>query len=129
MRKYLSMGTAMMMGVVVSGDQTFLAGETPVLAYASETPQLYSVDVKEALRAKSPESLLQKVLEAGDLTLQATEDEEKRLEQILGGDNISTPWTSLLDISAIDADGNQIKQLRDILQGKKAILVINVAQL
>lgn len=38
MRKYLSMGTAMMMGVVVSGDQTFLAGETPVLAYASETP-------------------------------------------------------------------------------------------
>lgn len=72
---------------------------------------------------------MQKVLEAGDLTLQATEDEEKRLEQILGGDNISTPWTSLLDISAIDADGNQIKQLRDILQGKKAILVINVAQL
>jgi hypothetical protein len=34
---------------------------------------------------------------------------------------------SLFDISAVDIDGNTIERLGDILQGKKCILVVNVA--
>ena len=34
---------------------------------------------------------------------------------------------SLFDIPATDIDGNKINHLGDILQGKKAILVVNLA--
>lgn len=36
-------------------------------------------------------------------------------------------YESLLDIPATDIDGNQINKLEDILQGKRCILVANVA--
>lgn len=34
---------------------------------------------------------------------------------------------SLFDIPAVDIDGNKIDRLGDLVKGKKAILVINVA--
>ena len=39
----------------------------------------------------------------------------------------SSTYQSLFDIPAVDIDGNQIKNLGDILQGKKCIMVVNVA--
>lgn len=40
---------------------------------------------------------------------------------------MTSSYDSLLDIGAIDIDGHVINKLRDILPGKKAILVINVS--
>lgn len=34
---------------------------------------------------------------------------------------------SLFDIPAVDIDGNKVEKLGDLLTGKKAILVVNVA--
>lgn len=44
-----------------------------------------------------------------------------------GKDKFATDYKSLLDIPATDIDGNEIRRLGDIVQGKKAILVVNVA--
>lgn len=44
-----------------------------------------------------------------------------------GKDKLKTKYQSLHDIPAIDIDGNEIKRLGDILEGKKCILVVNVA--
>ena len=123
MRKYISIGAAMMMGVVVAGDPTAQAG---FLADFQETkPQLYE---SQLVRAESP-SLVEKLLEAGDLALAATEPKKEKLEQILGGDTLTTQYTRLHDIPVTDIDGNQLTTIGSILGGKKAILVINVAPL
>ena len=39
----------------------------------------------------------------------------------------STTYQTLFDIPAIDIDGNQVAHLGDLLQGKKCIMVVNVA--
>lgn len=123
MRKYISIGAAMMMGVVVAGDPTAQAG---FLADFQETkPQLYE---SQLVRAESP-SLVEKLVEAGDLALAATEPKNEKLEQILGGDTLTTQYTRLHDIPVTDIDGNQLTTIGSILGGKKAILVINVAPL
>jgi|LauGreDrversion4_2_1035121.scaffolds.fasta_scaffold607041_1 hypothetical protein len=123
MRKYISIGAAMMMGVVVAGDPTAQAG---FLADFQETkPQLYE---SQLVRAESP-SLVEKLVEAGDLALAATEPKKEKLEQILGGDTLTTQYTRLHDIPVTDIDGNQLTTIGSILGGKKAILVINVAPL
>ena len=123
MRKYISIGAAMMMGVVVAGDPTAQAG---FLADFQETkPQLYE---SQLVRPESP-SLVEKLVEAGDLALAATEPKKEKLEQILGGDTLTTQYTRLHDIPVTDIDGNQLTTIGSILGGKKAILVINVAPL
>ncbi len=123
MRKYISIGAAMMMGVVVAGDPTAQAG---FLADFQETkPQLYE---SQLVRAESP-SLVEKLVEAGDLALATTEPKKEKLEQILGGDTLTTQYTRLHDIPVTDIDGNQLTTIGSILGGKKAILVINVAPL
>lgn len=123
MRKYISIGAAMMMGVVVAGDPTAQAG---FLADFQETkPQLYE---SQLVRAESP-SLVEKLVEAGDLALAASEPKKEKLEQILGGDTLTTQYTRLHDIPVTDIDGNQLTTIGSILGGKKAILVINVAPL
>ncbi len=123
MRKYISIGAAMMMGVVVAGDPTAQAG---FLADFQETkPQLYE---SQLVRAESP-SLVEKLVEAGDLALAATEPKKEKLEQILGGDTLTTQYTRLHDIPVTHIDGNQLTTIGSILGGKKAILVINVAPL
>lgn len=40
---------------------------------------------------------------------------------------LTTTYTSLWDISAIDIDGNNINPLKTIVEGKKCVLVTNVA--
>lgn len=123
MRKYISMGAAMMMGVVVAGDPNQQAG---FLADLKETkPQLYDT---ELVRAESP-NLIEKLAEAGDLAVSTANEDKQRLEQILGGDDLTTTYTKLHDIPVTDIDGNKIAAIGDILVGKKAILVINVAPL
>jgi hypothetical protein len=45
-----------------------------------------------------------------------------------GNDNLAQAEAkTLLDIPAVDIDGNLIQRLGDILTGKKCIMVINVA--
>jgi glutathione peroxidase len=51
----------------------------------------------------------------------------KKFDKPLFYGNTLTDYKSLLDISAVDIDGKQIKRLGDILKGKKLILVVNVA--
>jgi hypothetical protein len=41
--------------------------------------------------------------------------------------NLNTKYTSLLDIPAIDIDGFEINPLGRILEGKRCIMVVNVA--
>ena len=43
--------------------------------------------------------------------------------------NLATAYDSLWDIGAIDIDGQVINQLRDVIQGKKAAIVVNSASL
>jgi len=69
------------------------------------------------------------MLEAGDLSLASTTEEKEKLEQILGGDTLTTNYTRLHDIPVTDIDGNQLSTIGNILAGKKAILVVNVAPL
>jgi len=115
------MGAAMMMGVVVAGDPTAQAG---FLADFQETkPQLYDGGL---VRAESP-SLVEVLAEAGDLAEQSHKKE--KLEQILGGDTLTTAYTKLHDIPVTDIDGNQLSTIGSLLGGKKAILVVNVAPL
>ena len=44
-----------------------------------------------------------------------------------GKDKFGSDYNSLLDIPATDIDGNRINRLGDMLQGKRCILVVNVA--
>ena len=44
-----------------------------------------------------------------------------------GKDALSSQYTSLFDIPALDIDSNPVPQLGNLLQGKKCILVVNVA--
>lgn len=44
-----------------------------------------------------------------------------------GKDKLMSKFTSLHDIPAIDIDGNEVKRLGDIIDGKKCIMVVNVA--
>lgn len=44
-----------------------------------------------------------------------------------GKDKLSSGHQSLLEIPSVDIDGNPVAKLGDILQGKRAILVVNVA--
>jgi hypothetical protein len=44
-----------------------------------------------------------------------------------GKDKLESKYQSFFDIPAKDIDGNQIAKLGDILQGKKCVLVVNVA--
>ena len=117
------MGAAMMMGVVVAGDPTAQAG---FLADFQETkPQLYDGGF---VRAESP-SLVEVLAEAGDLALAEQPHKKEKLEQILGGDTLTTAYTKLHDIPVTDIDGNQLSTIGSLLGGKKAILVVNVAPL
>ena len=43
--------------------------------------------------------------------------------------NLATAYDSLWDIGAIDIDGQVINQLRDLVQDKKAVIVVNSASL
>ena len=42
---------------------------------------------------------------------------------------MSTSYNSLWEIGTIDIDGHVINQLKDLVAGKKAVLVVNVASL
>lgn len=44
-----------------------------------------------------------------------------------GKDKLTTSYTSLHEIPAVDIDGNKIERLGNLIDGKKAILVVNVA--
>jgi hypothetical protein len=44
-----------------------------------------------------------------------------------GKESVSTNYKSLLDIPAVNIDGQKIERLGQILAGKRAILVVNVA--
>ena len=44
-----------------------------------------------------------------------------------GKEPVSTSFTTLWDIPAIDIDGNKIERLGQLVLNKKAILVVNVA--
>ena len=44
-----------------------------------------------------------------------------------GAETLSSSASSLFEIGARDIDGNEIERLGDICQGKKCILVVNVA--
>ena len=44
-----------------------------------------------------------------------------------GKDKMTTKFSSLHEIPAVDIDGNQIERLGQLIDGKKAILVVNVA--
>ena len=44
-----------------------------------------------------------------------------------GKEKVSTGFTSLWEIGAVDIDGNKIDKLGTLCKGKKATLVINVA--
>ena len=44
-----------------------------------------------------------------------------------GKEPVTTSFTSLWDIPAIDIDGNKIERLGKLVVDKKAILVVNVA--
>ena len=44
-----------------------------------------------------------------------------------GKDQLSTKYESLFDIPTTDIDGNPVARLGDLLQGKKCILIVNVA--
>ena len=44
-----------------------------------------------------------------------------------GKEKVSTGFTSLWDISAVDIDGNKIERLGSLCKGKKATLIVNVA--
>ena len=44
-----------------------------------------------------------------------------------GKDKLDSKYESLFDIPATDIDGNQVGKLGDILQGKKCVLIVNVA--
>ena len=44
-----------------------------------------------------------------------------------GKEPVTTSFTSLWDIPAIDIDGNKIERLSKLVVDKKAILVVNVA--
>ena len=44
-----------------------------------------------------------------------------------GKEPVSTIYTSLWEIQATDIDGKVIERLGELVKGKKAILVVNVA--
>lgn len=44
-----------------------------------------------------------------------------------GKDKLDNKYQSLFDIPAKDIEGNQLARLGDILEGKKCILIVNVA--
>jgi hypothetical protein len=44
-----------------------------------------------------------------------------------GKEKMTTKYTSLHEIPAVDIDGNPIERLGNLIDGKKAILVVNVA--
>lgn len=44
-----------------------------------------------------------------------------------GKDKLTSAYSSLHEIGAVDIDGNNIDRLGNILQGKRCIMVVNVA--
>ena len=44
-----------------------------------------------------------------------------------GKDKMTTKYSSLHEIPAVDIDGNHIERLGQITDGKKAIIIVNVA--
>jgi len=44
-----------------------------------------------------------------------------------GSDAVTTSFASLWDIPTIDIDGNKVERLGQCVQGKKCVMVVNVA--
>ena len=44
-----------------------------------------------------------------------------------GKDKLASSYSSLLDIPSVDIDGAQVAKLGDLVEGKKCILIVNVA--
>ena len=50
-----------------------------------------------------------------------------KLVQKKGKDKLGSGYSSLQEIPSVDIDGAPVAKLGDLLQGKKCILVVNVA--